>query len=100
VVRGGDAPETTFFGPDVPPDATAIRACAEFLDAQAPGAVLAVCGSVPGWSSPDFDPLRAALARWTKRGALVGDSYGPPLEWLSQQPLELLKINATELRTL
>lgn len=100
VVRGGGRAETTFLGPDVPPDAQAIAECAAHLDALPAGQVLALCGSVPGWASPDFDPLRAAFGRWQQRGTLVVDTYGPPLAWLVAQPLALVKINAVELRTL
>jgi len=100
VIRGGSQAETTFLGPDVPPDATALRACADYLDAQPPGQVLAICGSLPGWPAADFDPVRAALARWLERGSLAADTYGPPLAWLATQPLALVKINALELRTL
>src|SRR5262249_4037235 len=52
VVRttNGEVPETTFLGPDAPPDAGAIAACAEFLGAQPDDQVLAICGSFPGWS--------------------------------------------------
>lgn len=91
------APETTFLGPDAAPDASALRACATFLDAQPAGQVLALCGSFPGWASPDFEPLRAALLRWQSRGILVADTYGPPLAWAATQPLALIKINADEL---
>lgn len=102
VVRdaSGARPETTFLGPDVAPDAAAIAACAGFLDAQPAGAVLALCGSFPGWASADFTPLRASIARWAGRSFLVADTYGPPLAALVQQPLSLLKINADELRSL
>ncbi len=100
VVRGGGRAETTFLGPDVPPDAKAVQACADFLDAQPTGQVLAVCGSLPGWPSSAFDPLRAALIRWQSRSTLVADTYGPPLAWMTTQPLALIKINAIELRTL
>lgn len=92
-------PETTFLGPDAPPDAAALQACATFLDTQPDGRVLAVCGSLPGWNSADFDPLRAALQRWGTRGPLVVDTYGPPLAWLVARPLALVKINAHEFRT-
>jgi fructose-1-phosphate kinase PfkB-like protein len=92
--------ETTFLGPDAAPDAAAVRACAEFLDAQPAGHVLALCGSFPGWAGGDFEPLRAALLRWLERGVLVADSYGPPLTWLSGHALALVKINATEFRSL
>jgi fructose-1-phosphate kinase PfkB-like protein len=100
VVRGGGRAETTFLGPDVPPDARAVQACADYLDAQPAGQVLAVCGSLPGWTSSAFNPLRAALVRWQTRGTLAADTYGPPLAWMAAQPLALIKINATELRTL
>ncbi len=93
--------ETTFLGPDAPPDAAAIRACADFLAAQPDGLVLAVCGSIPGWSDPGFDPLRAVLRRWITRGTLVVDTYGPPLRWCADLTGPLLfKINRDELRTL
>jgi 1-phosphofructokinase len=92
--------ETTFLGPDAPPDAAGIRACAEFLDAQPDGQVLAICGSLPGWSHANFDPLRATLERWLGRGSLVVDTYGPPLGWFAELPVTLIKINADELRAL
>ncbi len=100
VVRSGTQPETTFLGPDAAPDAAAISACAEYLDAQPRGQVLALCGSFPGWSSLEFDPLRAALSRWLGPGQVAADTYGPPLAWCASQPIALVKINATELRTL
>jgi 1-phosphofructokinase len=100
VVRAPNRPETTFLGTDVAPDAAAISACADFLDAQPAGQILAVCGSFPGWATRDTAPLRDALARWLSRGCLVADTYGAPLAWLAAQPLELLKVNASELRTI
>ena len=100
VVRGGSQPETTFFSPDAAPDAAALCACADYLDALPRGSVLSLCGSIPGWSTPDFDPLRAALTRWLAHSPLCADTYGPPLAWFASQPLALVKINATELRTL
>jgi len=102
VVRtvAGAMPETTFLGPDAAPDADALAACAAFLDAQPDGRVLALCGSFPGWSGPDFEPLRAALLRWLARGVLVADTYGPPLVWAAAQPLALIKINTDEIRSL
>lgn len=100
VVRGGKQPETTFFSPDAPPSADALRACADYLDAQPAGRILAICGSIPGWAEPRFDPLRAALERWMARGSLAVDTYGPPLAWFVARPVALLKINTTELRSL
>ncbi|MBI4623733.1 MAG: hypothetical protein HY736_11030 [Verrucomicrobia bacterium] len=100
VVRGGEHGETTFLGPDVPPDAGAVRACAEFLDAQPSGAVLAVCGSLPGWAAADFDVLRDTLHRWPERGSLIVDTYGPPLVWLANEAAAFVRVNRTELETL
>jgi fructose-1-phosphate kinase PfkB-like protein len=94
------APETTFLGPDVAPDANAIGQCAGFLDAQAPGQLLVISGSIPGWSTAAFDVFRAALRRWTDKGILIVDTYGPPLADLVGYSPALLKINADELRSL
>ncbi|HYP16967.1 MAG TPA: PfkB family carbohydrate kinase [Opitutus sp.] len=96
VVRAPNTPETTFLGSDVVPTASAIVACAQFLDAQPDGHILAICGSVPGWAGSEFAPLRHAIERWATRGVVAADTYGPPLEWLSTQPLALVKINAAE----
>jgi len=90
-------PETTFLGPDVPPDADAIISCASYLDAQEDGQALALCGSFPGWSEASFDPLRSALEKWLERGKLYADVYGPPLAWLFERRVDLIKINADEL---
>lgn len=98
IVRGGIQPETTFLGTDVPPDAAALRACADFLDAQPDGQVLALCGSFPGCSDGHFAPLFAALERWLARGTLVADTYGQMLFWVAVRPLALVKINAEEYR--
>ena len=102
VVRdaSGTHRETTFLGPDMAPDPAAIRACAEFLDAQPAGQVLALCGSFPGWNEAGFDVLKAALERWLARGPLVADTYGAPLAWAGERAVALIKINADELRTL
>jgi fructose-1-phosphate kinase PfkB-like protein len=100
VVRGGGRPETTFLGPDEAPGAAAVRACAEFLDAQPGGVALAVCGSLPGWASPGFEPLRAAFERWLARGLIAVDTYGPPLAWFVERPVPLIKINRMEFDSL
>jgi fructose-1-phosphate kinase PfkB-like protein len=100
VVRGGEHGETTFLGPDVPPDAGALQSCAEFLNAQPGGSVLAVCGSLPGWESPDYDVLRETLHRWPERGSLIVDTYGPPLAWLANEAAALVRVNRGELETL
>ncbi|HUL52722.1 MAG TPA: PfkB family carbohydrate kinase [Opitutaceae bacterium] len=96
VVRAAGRPETTFLGPDVPLDAAAVRACAQYLDSCPDGDVLAVCGSVPGWESEACGPLQAALNRRLARGPVVADTYGPPLAWLSERPLAWAKVNRVE----
>ncbi|MCE2863337.1 MAG: hypothetical protein RIR76_1211 [Verrucomicrobiota bacterium] len=97
VVRTTNRPETTFLGPDVPPDAAAAAACAAFLEAQPAGTVLAVCGSLPGWATPALQPLRDTIARWVRRGILAVDTYGTPLADLVTLGPDLVKINAQEL---
>lgn len=100
VVRAPGQPETTFLGPDVPIGVAPARACADYLDHCDEGDVLAVCGSIPGWSSDDCVALRAAVDRWIERGPVVADTYGPPLGWLIGRPLAWVKINRTEFDSL
>ena len=96
VVRSGGFAETTFLGPDNAPDAAAIVACAEFLQAQPAGSVLAVCGSLPGWNSGSFEPLRAVLHRWPERGPLIVDTYGSALAWFANERTSFIRINRSE----
>lgn len=98
--RSGRIAETTFLAPDVIPGPNAVRSCAAFLDSVAPGQVLAFCGSFPGWDRPEMAPLREAIGRWTTRGALVVDTYGPPLAELVARAPALLKVNRDEWQTL
>lgn len=100
VTRGGGHDETTFLGADAAPDHDAIEACATFLNAQATDSVLAICGSLPGWETPAYDVLREALHRWPERGALIVDTYGPPLRWLADETAAFVRINRTELDSL
>jgi fructose-1-phosphate kinase PfkB-like protein len=101
VVRAPDRAETTFLGPDRAPDAAAWRSAADYLDAGLGDRALALCGSVPGWAEPDAAPFREAIDRWlARRQPLFVDAYGPPLAGLVERPVELVKINADELRSL
>jgi fructose-1-phosphate kinase PfkB-like protein len=100
VVRADGRPETTFLGPDSPPDATAFRACADYLDALPDNTVLALCGSFPAWDTAGAEPLRSALERLVTRGTLCADTYGPPLAWIVQRPVALVKINRHEFDSL
>ena len=92
--------ETTFLGPDLAPDAEAVRACVDFLAAQPTGSVLAVCGSLPGWETPVFDGLRDLLHRWPERGPLIADTYGAPLAWLVNESASFIRVNRREILTL
>ncbi|MBM3852199.1 MAG: hypothetical protein FJ399_03495 [Verrucomicrobia bacterium] len=100
VVRSVDQPETTFLGVDAAPDSVALLTCANTLDALPAGSVLALSGSLPGWTTPGYDPLRAALHRWLERSPLVVDTYGPPLDWFAREQCTLVRLNRTELLTL
>jgi 1-phosphofructokinase len=96
VIRAAGRAETTFFAPDRAADAAALAACAQFLDPLPATALLALCGSFPGWLDASCDRLRTALSRRAQTGGLVVDTYGPPLANLIQEPLRLVKINRTE----
>lgn len=100
VVRAPNHPETTFLGTDVPPETAALQACAAFLDEQPDGQILAICGSLPGWDTSAFDVIRTALQRWSQRGILIADTYGPPLRWFAERCGSLVKINANEFHSL
>jgi len=86
--------ETTFLGPDQPLDPAAVRSAAALLAAEPKESVLAVCGSIPGWEGPTGAAFRELFQSW--RGLLVADTYGPPLKWLVERPLALVKINRDE----
>jgi 1-phosphofructokinase len=97
VVQGGRHRETTFFSPDQPPAAAALRDCTRFLDARPRRPALAICGSFPGWETPATAQVRAAINRWlARKNFLAADTYGPPLAWLATRPLDLVKINRDE----
>jgi len=96
VVRSPGRKETTFLGPDAPADAASLTACAQFLDTLAGGAVVAFCGSFPGWDSLEARPLRESLDRLIARATVCVDSYGPPLAWFVARPVALIKINRAE----
>ncbi len=95
-VRAAGRPETTFLGPDVPLEAAAVQACADYLDRCPAGDVLAICGSIPGWDTAACDPLRKSVDRWLARGPVVADTYGAPLAWLVERPLVWVKVNRAE----
>lgn len=108
VVRSPARPETTFLGPDSPPDAAAWQAAADWLGrarsaAQAAGecSVFALCGSVPGWAGGASAPFRKALEDWIAAGLPYwADTYGAPLDWSVEREAALVKVNADEFRWL
>lgn len=97
VIRDAKGLETTVLGPDRALLAATFRDLARAIDDLPAGSRLAVCGSVPG-----FDQLRAqdfldALGRFGDRSKLVIDSYGDFLSSAAHLPLELVKVNRSEL---
>lgn len=96
VVRAAGRPETTFLGQENRVEKAAVSACAAFLDAQPDAQLLALGGSIPAWGEEKWNPLRDACERWSKRGPLVVDTYGPALEWFAARPAALVKINRKE----
>ena len=97
VVRSRGQTETTFLSVDLPPDTAALRACVDFLEAQPSGTVLAICGSLPGWETADFDGLRDVLHRWPERGSLVVDTHGAPLAWFANETAAFIRVNRGEI---
>ncbi len=100
VVRSATVAETTFLGPDAPPDPAALAACTAAIESLPDGTVLALCGSFPGWDRPETTDLKGALGQFAQRGRLYVDTYGPPLAWAVHQRAALIKINYDELAAL
>ena len=94
VVRTPGAPETTFLGADIPVSLHAWeRLLASGLTAGATH--LALCGSVPGWSSAHTVATQSLFSA-KPAPFLALDTYGPPLAALWQLPWDLIKINRQE----
>ena len=91
-----DADETTFLGQDLPVPAASWKAACQFTEQSRPD-WLAICGSIPGWSKAWTRSIGSILERGIK---VVADTYGPPLADLVGLPLDLVKINRTELEKL
>lgn len=89
----GKSPETTFLGSDLGISAASWKAACQFAGQSRPGWV-AVCGSIPGWSSSWLRNIRQLAEAGTR---IAVDSYGPPLADFITLPLELVKINRSEL---
>ncbi len=95
-VRSPSVPETCFLGIDQPLDEDAVKACCQYLSSLPDGDILTICGSIPGWDQAIFDPLREALDSVFDRLVVAVDTYGPPLAWLTQKPVALIKVNGRE----
>jgi fructose-1-phosphate kinase PfkB-like protein len=95
VVRdtNGKSAETTFLGTDLNIPVTSWKAACQFAEQSRPN-WLAICGSIPGWSGSWLRNIRQLADSGTR---VAVDSYGPPLADLVKLPLELVKINRTEL---
>ncbi|MEZ5278456.1 MAG: PfkB family carbohydrate kinase [Opitutaceae bacterium] len=100
VVRTPGQPETTFLGMDCRISPASVRTCCDYLSAQPTGTRLALCGSIQAWDSPLWDPLREELRLWQGHQFLAADTYGPPLRWLAELGLPLIKLNRVEFSTL
>ena len=87
--------ESTFLGCDAPlSDADFAEALRAISRCASGGDILALCGSVPGWSAAKFEALKNLLASFQMR--LAVDTYGPPLLDLVKLNSRILKINADE----
>lgn len=100
VVRTRDGMETTFLGADAAPSneqwQPLFRNFSGFHNAW-----IAVCGSVPSWNPVLAMQFREAIQAWKANGCrVVLDTYGPALMDLSQEPVDLVKINRQEWKIL
>ncbi len=100
VVRESDTDkdETTFLGKDLPVTPEAWQAACKYV-AEAGPKWLAITGSIPGWQSDWLNSLKE-MAAVNPRIRICVDTYGPALSDLTRLPLELVKINRTELAKL
>lgn len=96
VVRTPGSPETTYLGPDSEIHPESIKEIISFWRKQATPMVIAVCGSIPQWADDRWQPLRDFCQETASMNHWVVDTYGPPLEWFANQPIDLIKINADE----
>lgn len=87
--------ETTFLGADLPLPFEAWKTAMRHLAESRP-AWVALCGSIPGWR-PSWKNALRQLMEDRSRVRLAVDTYGPPLADLVSLPLDLVKINRTEL---
>jgi fructose-1-phosphate kinase PfkB-like protein len=100
VVRESGDPgalETTFLGLDLAVPGTSWESAMKQIGELRPS-WLALCGSIPGWQSGWLESV-AALVN-DQQIQVCADTYGAPLEDLITLPLELVKINRSELARL
>ena len=85
--------ETTFLGQDLAVSPPSWKAACQYIEHERPE-WLAICGSLPGWSST----WARNIARIGEAGVRIAvDTYGPPLADLVKLPVDLVKINRSEL---
>jgi fructose-1-phosphate kinase PfkB-like protein len=92
-----DAPETTFLGLDLAVPGRSWESAMKQIGESKP-AWLAICGSIPGWQGGWLESVQALVS--DKNIQVCVDTYGPALEDLITLPLELVKINRSELARL
>lgn len=97
VVRAANGTETTFLGLDQPVPQDSWSQAMEWVAREKP-AWLAICGSIPGWRDEWTHSVESLLTQSPVRVAV--DTYGPPLTSLARLPLDLVKINRSELERL
>lgn len=91
----GNRGETTFLGEDLPvPDTSWKSACQHAASSQPDW--LAICGSIPGWRSP-WSKAVGRVPDGPNTIRICADTYGRPLEELVRLPIDLVKINRSEL---
>lgn len=95
VIREGasSSEETTFLGKDLPIASSAWQAACTKAASTRPK-WLAITGSIPGWQKTWTNNLRQLQEHGI---SLCADTYGPALADLVELPMELVKINRTEL---
>jgi len=97
VVRTKAGTETTFLGQDPPVPQNSWLAAMNSVRS-GPASWLAVCGSIPGWKENWQQEVASLLSGGDIHVAV--DTYGPPLNALTRLPLDLVKINRSELNRL
>lgn len=93
--------ETTFLGCDRSLEQDPWGQAMQFLrDHLHPGDMLAVCGSLPGWTPQVAQCLHELLEALRGKVFVAVDTYGQPLSDLLRHRLDLIKVNRSEIEPL